>query len=697
MSEGSPVPGTSEGIRRRPGPLNRKPSSRWHSAVKAVATSQAPALQRSKPASIINPESDFEIADRAGLFVRFLRTCIATSLLLALYLFWSSRDAACGVAVAFALWSSAALLYYRRWKNALAFVLGGVAGLFVFPLLAQAVMVGDAVFGSIGLWSVVAPFAAVCFLPDHSGQVFGAFAAITGTMGLVAYVFGEYTPSVDLVTAVAVLFAMFFTMRFTVTETRKFKSRLGVANALLLHRNRTLIGEKEELQETVVKLTQEGGLGNLKEVAMDSPAEKIISIMQKLKAADALGQYAADIDTVIALVGSGVQLYAANVEDSLSAVSPKLMDNETRALLVYYQDQGQKLVKSPSLHGNMAELPAILARRPSTHDFNRLWAKTIETNSGIKTLLAKINEWNFDVFQLADLSEGRPCYYVGQATFRQHDLLKKFDIDENKLHNLLLAIEKGYRRENQYHNNTHAADVTQTLNFFLTSGGLGSRLTDADILAALLAALMHDYDHPGVNNAFEINSGSDLALRYNDVSVLENHHVAAASALLKDPDKDILGHLEPAVRKEVRQTLIELVLSTDFSKHFEVLGQFKSRRAAGGLLPDKREDRLLCLKMALKAADISHTAKSSALHLRWTERITDEFFAQGDKERDLHLAVSPFMDRSQPDVPKSQTGFLGFFVLPLYKALVEEFPAAAVCLEQLEQNLESWRSKQQTS
>jgi len=37
-----------------------------------------------------------------------------------------------------------------------------------------------------------------------------------------------------------------------------------------------------------------------------------------------------------------------------------------------------------------------------------------------------------------------------------------------------------------------------------------------DEVAALLAAIIHDVDHPGRTNAFLINSNDQLALLYND-------------------------------------------------------------------------------------------------------------------------------------------------------------------------------------
>ena len=51
-------------------------------------------------------------------------------------------------------------------------------------------------------------------------------------------------------------------------------------------------------------------------------------------------------------------------------------------------------------------------------------------------------------------------------------------------------------------------------------------------MSYILAAACHDVDHPGVNNIFLIESSDKLAIRYNDVSVLENHHVATSFDIL---------------------------------------------------------------------------------------------------------------------------------------------------------------------
>src|SRR4051794_38485078 len=54
------------------------------------------------------------------------------------------------------------------------------------------------------------------------------------------------------------------------------------------------------------------------------------------------------------------------------------------------------------------------------------------------------------------------------------------------------------------------------------------------------------------------------------------------------------------------------------------------------------------LQLIVKCADISNAAKADTLYEGWRLRITDEFYRQGDREREQGLPVSKFMDRSAP-------------------------------------------------
>uniref|UniRef100_A0A0A9WWX1 Calcium/calmodulin-dependent 3',5'-cyclic nucleotide phosphodiesterase 1A n=1 Tax=Lygus hesperus TaxID=30085 RepID=A0A0A9WWX1_LYGHE len=103
-------------------------------------------------------------------------------------------------------------------------------------------------------------------------------------------------------------------------------------------------------------------------------------------------------------------------------------------------------------------------------------------------------------------------------------------------------VEAGYHA-NPYHNLIHAADVAHTTHYILSQGGLAERcgLSEVQVFAALFAAAIHDFDHPGINNNFLVKTNSHLATLYNDHSVLENLHVSSVFELMKNPVFDILA------------------------------------------------------------------------------------------------------------------------------------------------------------
>lgn len=65
---------------------------------------------------------------------------------------------------------------------------------------------------------------------------------------------------------------------------------------------------------------------------------------------------------------------------------------------------------------------------------------------------------------------------------------------------------------------------------------------------------------------------------YNDRSVLENHHAAAAWSLyLSQPEFNFLLNLDHVEFKRFRFLVIEAILATDLKKHFDFLAEFNSK------------------------------------------------------------------------------------------------------------------------
>jgi hypothetical protein len=85
-------------------------------------------------------------------------------------------------------------------------------------------------------------------------------------------------------------------------------------------------------------------------------------------------------------------------------------------------------------------------------------------------------------------------------------------------------------------------------------------LSPVEVFALLTASLCHDLEHPGTNNAYQVNAQTDFAIRYNDVSVLENHHAAVCFHLLRSTN--LLSRVTREQFKEVLHDLLLAVLSS---------------------------------------------------------------------------------------------------------------------------------------
>jgi hypothetical protein len=75
----------------------------------------------------------------------------------------------------------------------------------------------------------------------------------------------------------------------------------------------------------------------------------------------------------------------------------------------------------------------------------------------------------------------------------------------------------------------------------------------------------------------------------------------------------------------------------------------------------------------------------------------DEFWAQGDKEKEMKLPISFLCDRNTTKVPNSQIGFIDGIVLPLAKPLVEILPGLAFMVDNININRLYYRKLKEES
>ena len=160
------------------------------------------------------------------------------------------------------------------------------------------------------------------------------------------------------------------------------------------------------------------------------------------------------------------------------------------------------------------------------------------------------------------------------------------------------------------------------------------RATDAEIFACLFAAAIHDYNHPGINNAFHVRSQNYLAILFNDRSVNENIHASSVFELMRMDEFNILSAFQGDDYTRMREDIVEFVLGTDMGLHSMFVTRFKKRIDETEMkMYRTKKDKNLALTMALKMADISNCGRPKNLYHGWCNVIVDEFFQQGDRER----------------------------------------------------------------
>ncbi|KAM4635437.1 high affinity cAMP-specific and IBMX-insensitive 3',5'-cyclic phosphodiesterase 8B isoform 3-T3 [Polymixia lowei] len=330
----------------------------------------------------------------------------------------------------------------------------------------------------------------------------------------------------------------------------------------------------------------------------------------------------------------------------------------------------------------------------------------------IAEMLNDEERWEFNILELEAATHKRPLTYLGLKTFTSFGVCEFLNCSESTLRSWLQVIEASYHASNAYHNSTHAADVLHATAYFLRKERVKSSLDQLDEVAALIAATVHDVDHPGRTNSFLCNAGSELAILYNDTAVLESHHAALAFQLtVRDSKSNIFKNIDRNQFRTLRQAIIDMVLATEMTRHFEHVNKFvnsinkpmaaieesssnseSSDSEGQASIRNSPENRLLIKRMMIKCADVANPCRPLELCIEWAGRISEEYFAQTDEEKRQGLpVVMPVFDRNTCSVPKSQISFIDYFITDMFDAW-DAFASLPGLMEHLSENYKYWKS-----
>ena len=248
--------------------------------------------------------------------------------------------------------------------------------------------------------------------------------------------------------------------------------------------------------------------------------------------------------------------------------------------------------------------------------------------------------------------------------------------------------------------------MLQTLSIYISKSNVINYidLNDIDIISLLVAGLCHDVGHPGYNNDFQIKMMTDLTITYNDKSVLENYHISLTFQILKNENCNIFKLLTKNEFSYIRKRMIDMVLATDMSFHSRIIALMKNRVENNNIKNGENSDKIVnknnidnlfneqqeVLNYLIHIGDLSHSSKKFEITYKWSFLLSEEFWRQGDEEKEKGFSINFLFERSNTDIPRNQVGFIKGIIIPSFEILVEFLPELSYYWEQVNTNLEKW-------
>ena len=312
-------------------------------------------------------------------------------------------------------------------------------------------------------------------------------------------------------------------------------------------------------------------------------------------------------------------------------------------------------------------------------------------------ILNTIETTNFNIFNLDDkIGKENTLSLIGYYIFNRFGFYNI--INYNNFEKWCKKISEGYLRINPYHTDLHAADITHTCLLYFKIGKVNEicKLNKISKCSLFLSCICHDYKHPGVNNNFLKETKNILSLTYNDSSILENMHISETFKLINsDEEFNIFSKVDINTYKKIRKEMISCVLATDMTFHNFYVNFMKEQISTNNdknninnnidSINDKENNNSQnYMNLLIHSADISNPTKPFDIYFQWAKLIVNEFYEQGDKEKELGLTCS--CDRNKVTLYQSQLGFINYIELPFYTLFKDLFEKLKFCFDRLNDN-----------
>ena len=279
----------------------------------------------------------------------------------------------------------------------------------------------------------------------------------------------------------------------------------------------------------------------------------------------------------------------------------------------------------------------IKSEQPSLNqDTLQIAQKTIDKIWKKSNVLNKAFSYEFDIFELVEYTE-RPLLVLGVYLLTHSSvfskLFKKNTASLQKCARFLDLCEKLYKKKNPYHNSIHGADVVQFNHILLCSSFMQRHFTDYECLASFMSAVAHDIGHLGKNNDFLIKSQHALAIKFKNISCLEQYHVEQFyQTLFNHGNANWIEDFEDDIQQNIIDIVEFAIIGTDMEVYHnaiksELSGKY-TKEFVGHMSELSKEEKKFLIRSCLHLSDISNPMRLFPTSRKWAARVNDEFFAQ---------------------------------------------------------------------
>ncbi|XP_053096276.1 rod cGMP-specific 3',5'-cyclic phosphodiesterase subunit beta isoform X1 [Pangasianodon hypophthalmus] len=313
----------------------------------------------------------------------------------------------------------------------------------------------------------------------------------------------------------------------------------------------------------------------------------------------------------------------------------------------------------------------------------------------------EIYEFRFSDFDCTELE----LVKCGIQMYYEVGVVKKFQVPQEVLVRFMYSVSKGYRKIT-YHNWRHGFNVGQTMFTLLTTGQLKRYYTDLEVMAMITAGFLHDIDHRGTNNLYQVKSQNPLA-KLHGSSILERHHLEFGKFLLGDETLNIFQNLNRRQMDHVLHLIDIAIIATDLALYFKKRTMFQKIVDLSETYEDEKKwveflslettRKEIVMAMMMTACDLSAITKPWEIQSKVALSVAAEFWEQGDLERTvLQQQPIPMMDRNKAaELPKLQCGFIDFVCTFVYKEFSRFHKAIQPMYDGIQNNRKEWKALQE--